>query len=421
MTQTYTPLPEGATPIIGTQGPSVLALQNQLNTTNAGAAGYTPLVPDGKYGPLTAAAANFKPVTAPVAPPTPNIGQVYASINNNLPGQDIIDAENKVNTIHSNNANGTSNVDEAAIRAQTLAQFQAEVDATNALYASKLRDAQVAGTGRLGSSTAIQARRGLLGSDFGAAETDTVNNGNNQIYAGIDAEKAAALSAINNKINETATKAIADRNTAIEGGAVTHLQDLKNSVTNKANTASQIAQTLYNNKLDPNTLPLNDLTTAITPKNGQPIPYGLTLDDIKNAYIAVKKTGDEAAAAKAASDAKAAKEGLTTIPEGSIVVDPTGKVISRGVPKNVTVGTNQEVYQKQADGTYKKVVTGPAKAAGAPKAKGNYTSATIPKDVSTSLQTTLKNHPEKSLSEFYAAFPEVSTSYLSSLYKSFNP
>lgn len=63
MAQTYTALATGATPSFGTQGKAVAALQTQLNTQNAGKAGYTPLNVDGKYGALTQAAANFKPST----------------------------------------------------------------------------------------------------------------------------------------------------------------------------------------------------------------------------------------------------------------------------------------------------------------------------------------------------------------------
>lgn len=60
-TQTYTPLATGATPALGTSGSAVAALQTQLNTTNAGKAGYVPLVVDGKYGALTQAASTFTP------------------------------------------------------------------------------------------------------------------------------------------------------------------------------------------------------------------------------------------------------------------------------------------------------------------------------------------------------------------------
>lgn len=48
------------TPVFGQSGDSVKALQQSLNQKYAGVAGYTPLVIDGKYGPLTEQAVNFQ-------------------------------------------------------------------------------------------------------------------------------------------------------------------------------------------------------------------------------------------------------------------------------------------------------------------------------------------------------------------------
>lgn len=60
MAQTYTPNPDAnASPTFGTSGPSVLALQQQLNAQHANEAGYVPLKLDSKFGPLTQAAMNF--------------------------------------------------------------------------------------------------------------------------------------------------------------------------------------------------------------------------------------------------------------------------------------------------------------------------------------------------------------------------
>lgn len=63
-TSTYTPLAQGATPTLGSSGDAVSAYQTQLNTQNAGKAGYTPLVVDGKYGALTQAASTFQPAAS---------------------------------------------------------------------------------------------------------------------------------------------------------------------------------------------------------------------------------------------------------------------------------------------------------------------------------------------------------------------
>ena len=58
----YKQLQQGGSIGLGTSGQEVSNLQTQLNTQNAGKAGYIPLQVDGKYGPLTQAAVNFKSV-----------------------------------------------------------------------------------------------------------------------------------------------------------------------------------------------------------------------------------------------------------------------------------------------------------------------------------------------------------------------
>lgn len=62
-------------------------------------------------------------------------------------------------------------IDETAIRKQKESEFQSQIDAINAVYADKLRQERTTGQGRLGSGRAIQARSGLIGSDFGTAQT----------------------------------------------------------------------------------------------------------------------------------------------------------------------------------------------------------------------------------------------------------
>lgn len=294
---TYKPLAAGATPTLGSSGNAVSALQTQLNTANAGQAGYTPLVVDGKYGPLTQAASTYK---APATDPT--IGTVYQ-----LPSAQtdpaITGAESDIDNYNKTLADGGSPVNESQIRSQTLAQFQAEIDATNALYADKLKEAQVQGAGRIGSNTAIQARRGEIGSDFGAAATDTINQGNADVYSGINDEKNAAVQAILGQADKAATDAIAAKTKAIGDGLDAHLKYLSDSNTRKTSNASAAATFIYNQKLSPTDLTPEQLAQTAA-------GYGVSPDDIKTAYIAVKQTGAAAAVTKAEADAKAKNAAL---------------------------------------------------------------------------------------------------------------
>lgn len=288
-TTTYTPIATGVAPSYGTQGASVSALQTQLNTANKGVAGYVPLAVDGKYGPLTQAATQFK---APVTAPT--IAQAY-SLPTVQEDPALATARTAQADIYAKQAAGTPIVDEKSIRDSTLAQFQGEIDAVNALYANKLKEAQVLGGARLGSSDAIQARRGLLGSDFGAQQTGEVNKANQDVYNSIDAERANAVAVILSKGRQKADETIAERTRAISEGADSHLKYLSEAGTRKKTSASDAAKFIYDQKLSPKDLTPSQLSE--TAKN-----YGVSVDDLKNAYTEVKKTADEAAK-KLAQDA----------------------------------------------------------------------------------------------------------------------
>ena len=228
-------------------------------------------------------------------------------------------------------------VDEGAIRTQTLANFQAEIDSQNQIYADKLRTAQVAGEGRLGSSGAIQARRGLLGSDFGAAQTDTVNAANNDVYAGINAEKGAALAMIQAKIRSAVADEISAKTKAKSEGLDSYVKYLGEGQTRKQENAVKAAQLLLEQKHTMNDLHAEDLKSLLD-------GYGVTKDQVANEYNKLKNAKDtaEATAKDAASkaqlagdltraqitkiDADIASGKLIKIGEGDMLYDPsTGK------------------------------------------------------------------------------------------------
>jgi hypothetical protein len=80
---------------------------------------------------------------------------------------------------------GTQTINEDEIRQRTMDRFQAEIDAMNRYYAEKTQQelgvAQEAGRGRVGTRTAISARRGMLGGDFGDTAREEVVRYNQQI------------------------------------------------------------------------------------------------------------------------------------------------------------------------------------------------------------------------------------------------
>lgn len=204
-------------------------------------------------------------------------------------------------------------VDQAEIQRKTMEQFQGEIDALNNLYATKKAEERIAGEGRLGSSAAIQGRRGLLGSDFGAAQTDTTSAYNTRVQDALDAEKAQKISAIMSKARDTASKEYAAKTAARKSSAADYIAFLAGADTRKkANTVSLVAD-------------------MIDSGIEQPEDFDALADQLGVTAQAVKAEYNRQKAAKEAA-ALAAK------------------------PKDAPpINVDGVLYEKQADGSYKAV------------------------------------------------------------------
>lgn len=253
-----------------------------------------------------------------------------------------------------NAGNGTSNVDEAGIRAATNAQFQDEINQTNSTYAAELAKAIQAGAGNVGTATAEEARNGTLGSDFGNAQTGKVNNDTNTAETTIGTNRQNAIDAITAKSEAAATAAIAAQNKAIGDGLDARLKYYQSADTRAAANATSAANFILNQGIDVKDLTPEQLQTTAA-------NYGVTPEAITNAF----------ATAQAAA-AKAAKAGDVSVASGSTLFalqpDGTLKAVASGPTADTTkLGTGQILYSKNADGTYTQVASGPAKttAAGA--------------------------------------------------------
>lgn len=140
----------------------------------------------------------------------------------------------------------TAPIDESAIRQKTMDQFQAEIDAMNKIYAQKVAEERVAGEGRQGQTSAIQARRGLIGSDFGAAQTEKMSAYNQSLVDTINAEKANQIQQILGKARAEATKEIEAKKAARKQGVTDYLAYLKGAEERKNTRVDEvISNTLY--------------------------------------------------------------------------------------------------------------------------------------------------------------------------------
>jgi hypothetical protein len=186
-------------------------------------------------------------------------------------------------------------INEDQIRADVLAQMQAEINAQNSVFADKLSRAQVEGAGRLGSTGAIQARRGLLGSDFGASQTQGVVGANEAIYGSIENEKQAVIQSLLSKGRDMGARAIAEKRAAKEAGLSEYIKSLGGAVESAKSRAKELATVI----LQSGTIDQYDPASIEQVAKDA----GVTVSQIKSAYDEQKKLKD-AEALKLKTDAE---------------------------------------------------------------------------------------------------------------------
>ena len=192
------------------------------------------------------------------------------------------------------------------IRQDTLARYQAEIDAINASYAQKKAQERIQGQGRLGSAGAIQARRGLLGSDFGAAQTDTINQYNAELIDAIEQERLAKVSSIMSEANRFAQEEYDKKLEAKRLGAENYLKFIGESATRRQNNTAKMAAYLYQ----------QGNYDILTPAELKQIAdkLGVSVDTLKAVYTdyagQAQAAQAKAQAAQAKAQAEAEKEAL---------------------------------------------------------------------------------------------------------------
>lgn len=225
---TYTPLAANATPTLGTSGAAVSALQTQLNTQNAGQAGYTPLIPDGKYGPLTQAASQYKAPVATVTPdttkPNPNIGFTSRmDYSTNANGVSIpVDPKTGLDIPQGNSSNPVSATnprplygDETApalvtaktadqIQQEKLTAAQGEIDNLNKYYDSLKNEQQITNASNSRSTDSVSTLTGLAGSSEAGVAAKATNASNDAALGKVEQQRQAAVNTILSGIRSSA-------------------------------------------------------------------------------------------------------------------------------------------------------------------------------------------------------------------------
>jgi hypothetical protein len=207
-------------------------------------------------------------------------------------------------------------VDEQAIRDNVTKQLQAEIDATNSVYAEKLRQAQIVGQGQLGQNAAISARCGLLGSDFGAAANDTVNKNNEAVYSGIGDEQAAAIAGITDKGNALAQQEIAAKNAVKQQSASDYISFLSTQDQRRTTRTTDAAQRALAAGIDLTTASPDDINAIAS-------SYQIAPDALVSSYVSAKNTAAKAKADLASTVAGTTKPVFGTVGTVGYQFNPT--------------------------------------------------------------------------------------------------
>lgn len=218
-------------------------------------------------------------------------------------------------------------VTEAAEKAGLADEMQRQINASNALYAEKLRQAKVAGEARLGGTMARNQSRGAVGGSFGSAAVETEQFANQDIYNTIEQEKAAAEGAIRAGISNLAKKYYEDKRSAAEAGYKERIAFKKSEGEYGDAQANAAVEYLIANNSTPESITDKDAKDA-----------GTTLEKIKKAFLVKKyettqaetkrkqEITDKQAEEQFKADLKA-KEGFA-LSEGQVRYDSNGKRIA---------------------------------------------------------------------------------------------
>jgi len=222
------------------------------------------------------------------------------------------EALRRVKDYNDSQANTDTNYEN--IMRDTLRQFQGEIDATNQVYADKLRVAGIQGQSRLGQQRAENFNAGAVNSSFGNAAQDRTQSYNNDIEAGIQAQKLQSLAQIENSARELGNRYYEQKKAAKESGLAGYLENIKSAGTQKEAIAQDIATNMINSGLT-----VDEISPAkleLIAKNA-----GVPLQQIKTTFKALKDAREAAAA-------EAALKGQFDLSEGQARYDAKGNMIA---------------------------------------------------------------------------------------------
>lgn len=121
--------------------------------------------------------------------------------------------------------------EEANIRNEELRRIQTQIDVINEAYGYMVGAEEEAGKGRMGQVRAIGARQGILGQDFGAAQSAEMETYNRKVIGAIQAEKASKIAALQSNAQIRADEKITAEKELAGKNAIGYIAFLKDKET----------------------------------------------------------------------------------------------------------------------------------------------------------------------------------------------
>ena len=193
----------------------------------------------------------------------------------------------------------TRGVSEERERLNLAGELQRQIDASNALYSQKLREAKILGEARLGATRSGELNRGTVGGNVATAATDVTTNANTGTYNQIEEQRVIAEAGIRSMMEQKAQERYEKKSLAMSGNLKDRVAYLKGQSAESKTRGVEVADYLIANNVDP---------TSITQEEAK--KAGTTLAEIKNAFT-IKQYADKqkkAEEAKKIADATAVRK-----------------------------------------------------------------------------------------------------------------
>lgn len=314
---TPTPTVGGTTPVASPQGQGISSGTSvPVNTNSPYAYGRPPDSPLNQFNSATGLpnpnwnGANTGGTGTGTGTGTPTTGTPTAPANsmNNLYQTYVDPNQGQLDSLYGITNDISQETNPTKILNNTLSQYQAQIDATNAMFADQLNSARIQGQGRIESRQFAQGRAGQIGSGTGEAGVNAVQDANRQIERSIQAEQAAAIQAILTQTRNEAAEILKANTEAKKQGAKGLLEFLNvTQPAKKAKITSNAVSALIKKGVDISNMTPEEIKSYTD-------GIGISENDFRAAYSAelaaqqkAKNEADKAAADLAKTQADIAK------------------------------------------------------------------------------------------------------------------